>query len=530
MLIHRETTEMPLPQYNAAADLIDRNLATGRGNKIAVIDDSGSYTYAALAERVDRCVNGLREFGIEPEQRILLCLLDSIDFPTCFLGAIKAGIVPIPVNTMCPALDYAWVLTDSRATAAIVSAARMQEFVEAARMADWHGRIVVSGASDGGHASLGDLLGAASPLAATTDTRPDAVCFWLYSSGSTGKPKGAVHLQTSLVQTAELFAQGVLGITEHDVIFSSAKLFFAYGLGNSLTFPMAAGATSILLSSRVTPQAVIAILRERKPTIFCGVPTLFNALIASPDLPRFGEHNLRFCTSAGEALPERVGRAWREQTGVDIVDGIGSTEMLHIFVSNRPAAVRYGTTGQPVPGYRVRLTGDHGAEVPRGEIGEMLVNGPTAAACYWNNPERTRATFFGGWVRTGDKFRQTPEGDFVHCGRSDDMLKVSGNWVSPVEVESALMAHDAVFEAGVIGTPDENGLIKPKAFLVLKPGVAAGPELARTLQEFAASRLPHYKQPHWIEFVDALPKTATGKLQRYLLYKVQNETSNIGVR
>lgn len=524
----RAGERLQLQQYNAAVDLIDHNLGAGRGGKTAVIDDDGSYTYAELSERVDRSANALRELALEPEQRLMLCLTDSIDFPACFLGAIKAGIVPVPVNTMCPADDYAWMLADSRAKAAIVSSARLPEFEEAARMADWPGRIVVSGKGDGRLPLLAELLDASSPVAAAATTRPDDVCFWLYSSGSTGKPKGVVHLQTSLMQTAKLFGQGILGITESDLIYSSAKLFFAYGLGNALTFPLAAGATSILHSARVTPQTVGTILRKQAPTIFCGVPTLFNSLLASADLPGDGEHNLRFCTSAGEALPERVGRVWRELTGVDIVDGIGSTEMLHIYVSNRPGSVRYGSTGRPVPGYHVRLTGENGADVALGEIGEMMVSGPTSAACYWNNRERTRSAFLGEWVRTGDKFRETPEGYFVHCGRSDDMLKVSGNWVSPVEVEAALMTHDAVFEAGVIGVVDENGLIKPKAFLVVKPGVAPDPELARALQNYAGSRLPQFKCPHWIEFVEALPKTATGKLQRYRLHG-GSEMSRTGV-
>jgi len=515
----RTIDAVQLPLYNAAIDLVQRNLDRGRAGKMAIIDDWGSYTYATLAERVNRCANALLDFGLEPEHRLILCLLDSVDFPTCFLGAMEAGIVPIPVNTMCPAHDYAWILADSRAKAAVVSDARLPEFVEATRIAAWSGRFIVSGKSDGERPALRDLMDAASVVANPAATRPDDVCFWLYSSGSTGRPKGAVHVHTSLIQTADLFAQAILGITERDLIYSSAKLFFAYGLGNALSFPMSCGATSILHSGRVTPQAVNAILRDHRPTIFCGVPTLFNALLASPGLPKFGEHNLRFCTSAGEALPERVGRAWREHTGVDIVDGIGSTEMLHIFVSNRPGEVRYGTTGRPVPGYRVRLAGENGDDVRPGEIGEMQVSGPTAAACYWNNREKTRSTFLGEWVRTGDKFFQTPEGDFVYCGRSDDMMKVSGYWVSPAEVESELMAHEAVFEAGVIGVADEDGLIKPKAFLVLKPGVSETADVARSLDAFAKSRLPQYKCPRWIAFLDSLPKTATGKLQRYLLHR-----------
>ncbi|MGD0434837.1 MAG: benzoate-CoA ligase family protein [Bryobacteraceae bacterium] len=510
------------PRYNAAADLIERNVS--RGGKVAVIDEAGSHTYGELAERVHRCANALREFGVECEQRVVLCLFDSIDFHACFLGAIEAGAAPIPVNTLLTAADYAFILADSRPQAAIVSEARMPALLEGARLADWRGRFIVAGKGDGAYPVLADLATRASSASTVAPTRPDDVCFWLYSSGSTGDPKAVMHLQTSLVQTAERFGQGILGMTERDIVYSAAKLFFAYGLGNALSFPMSVGATSILLSGRPTPPTVNAILRNQRPTIFCGVPTLFNSLLASADSPQAGEHALRLCTSAGEALPEQLGRSWKEHTGVDIVDGIGSTEMLHIFVSNRPGSVRYGRTGRPVPGYRVRLVDDTGLDVAPGEVGEMLVSGPSAAAGYWGNAEKTRTTFLGEWVRTGDKFRETAEGDFVYCGRRDEMLKVSGNWVSPMEVESALMAHDAVFEAAVVGAADESGLVKPLAFVVLRPDVAAEPRLVEALQDFVKTRLAPYKYPRWIEFIDALPKTATGKIQRFVLQRRANAT------
>ncbi len=508
----------PPETYNAAAHLIERNLKNGRGGKVAFIDDRGSYSFAELAERVHRCANGLRNEGLEAEQRVVLCLLDTIDFPTCFLGAIEAGIVPIPLNTLLTAEDYAFILADARPKAAIVSEARRTVFQEAARLAEWDGRVIVA---EGGE--LESLLGKASAAAQVARTRPDDACFWLYSSGSTGDPKGVVHRHSSLARTAELFGQGVLGLSEADIVYSAAKLFFAYGLGNALTFPMWVGATSILFAARPSPDAVSALIREKRPTIFCGVPTLFNSLLGSGALPGAGEHAMRLCTSAGEALPEQVGRAWRDHTGVDIVDGIGSTEMLHIFVSNRPGAIRYGVTGRAVPGYRVRLVDDHGADVAPGEIGEMHVSGPTAAACYWNNSEKTRDTFLGEWLRTGDKFRQTEEGDFVYCGRRDEMLKVGGIWVSPMEVEAALMAHESVFEAAVVGAADESGLVKPMAFVVLKPGAHGGAELSEALQDFVKTRIAPYKYPRWIEFVEALPKTATGKIQRFMLKKRAHE-------
>ena len=514
------TREFRPPElYNAATELVDRNLRLGRGHKVSFIDHRGSYTYSDLADRVHRSANALRNAGIEAEQRIALCLHDTINFPTCFLGAIEAGIVPIPLNTLLTADDYAFILADARPKAAVISEARRAVFDEAARLAGWRGRVIAAEEAD---SELSNLLAKASSTRQVAPTRPDDTCFWLYSSGSTGDPKGVVHRHASLARTAELFGQGVLAMNENDVVHSAAKLFFAYGLGNALTFPMWAGATSILHAARPTPEAVNAILRERRPTIFCGVPTLFNALLASGAVPRVGDHAMRLCTSAGEALPEHVGHAWRDHTGVDIVDGIGSTEMLHIFVSNRPGAVHYGVTGSPVPGYRVRLVDEYGSEVAPGEIGEMHVSGPTAAACYWNNADRTRTTFLGEWVRTGDKFRQTEEG-FVYCGRRDEMLKVGGIWVSPMEVETALMLHESVFEAAVVGASDENGLVKPMAFVVIKLGASPNAALKATLQDFVKTRIAPYKYPRWIEFVDALPKTATGKIQRFLLQRRANE-------
>ena len=343
------------------------------------------------------------------------------------------------------------------------------------------------------------------------------VAFWLYSSGSTGQAKGAPHRHSSLVLTADLFARDTFGLREDDVVFSAAKLFFAYGIGNALTFPLALGATAVLYPGRVTPEVVGQMLTQHRVTVFCGVPTLYGALLASPHIPGRQAHALRLCMSAGESLPEEIGRAWTERTGAEIIDGIGSTEMLHIFVSNRPGQVRYGSTGHPVPGYEVKLVDETGRVVGPGHMGELYVRGPTMTVHYWNQPEKTAATFIDGWMKSGDKFAMAADGRLTHCGRADDMLKVSGIWVSPAEVENALLAHDAVLECAVIGVTDAAGLTKTKAFVVAKPGVEAGPGLVQDLKAFTKTRLAPYKYPRLIDFVDALPKTATGKIRRHVL-------------
>ena len=513
-----------LQSYNAAVELVDHNLSQ-RPGKIAYIDDHGSYTYADLAARVNRCSNVLTRLGLTQEARILLCLTDTIDFPSVFLGAIKAGLVPVAVNTLLTSSDYDFMLQDSRAQALIVSTSLLSGFTPVLDHQPYLKHAIQTGGNEPGYQQLHNLMAAAGTEFDAAPTRPDDSCFWLYSSGSTGTPKGTVHVQTSPVQTAQLYGQGILGIQESDVVFSAAKLFFAYGLGNALSFPLSVGATTVLLGERPTPASVSRILKQYRPTIFYGVPTLYSALLASTELPKREELNLRRCTSAGEALPPDIGRRWLERTGVDILDGLGSTEMLHIFLSNRPGEVRYGTSGKPVPGYDIRLINETGNPAPKGEIGELQVCGPTSAAYYWNNREKSRNTFLGPWTRSGDKYIESEGGYFTYCGRGDDMLKVSGIWVSPFEVEAALASHDSVLEAAVVGCADENGLIKPKAFVVLRPDYAGAPELSAALQQHVKTRLAPYKYPRWIEFVSELPKTATGKIQRF---KLRQERKEIG--
>ena len=501
--------------YNAAYDLIERNLLAGRGAKTAYIDDHGQCTYAELAERVNRAANALVTLGLRMEDRVMVAMHDGIDWPVVFLGAIKAGLVPVAANTLLTPDDYEFMLLDSRARALVVSNALLPTLQPVAARSPFLAHVIVADVA--GPGGLAARLAQAAPLCEPAPTTADDACFWLYSSGSTGKPKGTVHLHASPIQTAELFGRHTLGLREDDVIFSAAKLFFAYGLGNALSFPLAVGATAVLMAERPTPAAVFERLRRYQPSVFCGVPTLYASMLAAADLPAAGELALRLCTSAGEALPADLGRRFAARFGVDILDGIGSTEMLHIFLSNRPGDVRYGTTGKPVFGYRVRLVDDQGNPVPAGDLGELQASGPSSAACYWNNREKSLATFVGPWTRTGDKYHVDADGYFVYGGRSDDMLKVSGQYVSPFEVEAALASHPDVLEAAVVGQEDEEGLVKPKAFIV--PSRALDDPLAtsETLRQHVKASLAPHKYPRWIEFVAELPKTATGKIQRFKL-------------
>lgn len=511
--------QVQLPRkYNAAQDLLHRNAS--RGHKVAYIDAvSGQrLTYGELTDQAWRFANALRAQGFTRESRIMLCMLDTPTWPVVFLGCMLAGVVPVATNTLLTSKDFDYMLRDSRARGLVVSKALLPAFNDIlGKLPDVSTVIVADHAhsADGSsHLSLETLIAQADPTPHCADTCCDEVCFWLYSSGSTGSPKGTVHLHSHLIQTAELYGQGVLGIRESDVVYSAAKLFFAYGLGNALTFPMSVGATTVLLPARPTPSDVFNILVKHQPTIFYGVPTLYASLLADPKRPKASALNLRMCTSAGEALPAEIGKKWNAEYGCEILDGIGSTEMLHIFLSNRPGEVRYGTTGKAVPGYELRIVGENGEICADGEIGELQINGPSAALMYWNNREKTKATFAGEWTRSGDKYIRDSDGFYTYSGRSDDMLKVGGIYVSPFEVEASLMTHPSILEAAVVGMADTDGLIKPKAFVVFKEGQSVSTD---DLKQHVKAQLAPYKYPRWFEFVSELPKTATGKIQRFKL-------------
>ncbi len=467
-----------------------------------------------------RFAAGLKAAGIERERRIALVMLDTVDFPIAFWGALRAGVIPVPINTLLPADITGYILQDSRAAALFVSAPLLELLRPVARRMT---RVVVSN-PDARPSAFTAFLAAGNPPP-VADCSPDETAFWLYSSGSTGAPKGVCHVHSSLKATVDTYAANILKLGPDDVVFSAAKLFFAYGLGNSMTFPMAAGAAAVLLPDRPTPDAVLQVMRRHRPTLFAGVPTLYAALLAHPELgPGAGSTRLKTCISAGEPLPEHVGRRWREKTGRDILDGIGSTEMLHIFLSNRADDIRYGSTGKAVPGYELRIVAETGNEAADGEAGELVVCGPSAAHGYWNQRDKSRRTFRGEWTHTGDTYTRDADGYYRYCGRQDDMLKVGGIWVSPFEVEEALIAHPSVLEAAVVGHPDADGLIKPKAFVVLQESAQALDRtvLCETLQSSVKERIGVWKYPRWIEFADTLPKTATGKIQRYKLREVRN--------
>src|SRR6266581_4490094 len=472
-------------QFNVASWFVDKNVAEGRGASPAFLHEDRTLTYADVQELVNRTGNALLELGVEMETRVLMLCLDAPEFIGTFWGAIKIGAVPVPVNTLMRTADYLYFLGDSRAKVAVISAPLLAE--------------------------------ASATLEAAPTSRDDAA-FWQYSSGSTGFPKGAVHLHHDMVVCCGTYGKQVLGIRPTDRVYSAAKLFFAYGLGNACFFPMGVGAQSVLYPHRPTPESVFELIARYRPTLFFGVPTLYAGMLAVKEAEaRFDTSSLRLCVSAGEALPDEIYRRWRERFGVEIIDGIGTTEIGHIFLSNRPGAARPGSSGLPVPGYELAIVDDEGRPVPQGEIGNLRVKGDSTMAYYWNKHEKTKETLFGHWIQTGDKVYQDADGYFWYCGRADDMLKVGGIWVSPVEVEGTLIKHPAVLEAAVVGREDADRLVKPHAFVVLKGEAQASPALADELKAFVKDKIAPYKYQRWIEFVGELPKTATGKIQRFKL-------------
>ncbi len=518
------------PIFNAATYFVDRNLHEGRGEKTAIIYEGQEFSYQQIAQMVNQAGSMLRDLGLQPEQRVLLLLLDSPEFVATFFGAMKIGAVPIPTNTLLKSQDYKYLLEDSRSMIAIVSEPLLP-LIEAIREQCRYPRhLIVACTKPGsdpenelklktkGYWLYHELIAKADKEIEAEPTSKDDAAFWLYSSGTTGFPKGAVHLHHDMVYCTEYYARGILNMTENDRCFSIAKLFFAYGLGNGLYFPFGVGATAVLLPGRPEPRKVLELVQAHRPTLLFGVPTAYAGILSLPNIENeYNTSSLRAGVSAGEALPRPVWEKFKARFGVEILDGIGSTEVLHIFISNRSGRVKPGSTGEIVPGYEAKIVDDAGREVSPNEEGYLLVKGDSTCAYYWNKHDKTKETIIGEWIRTGDKYHMDEDGYYWYHGRADDMIKAGGIWVSPVEVESALSEHPAVLEAGVVGQADIDTLVKPAAYVVLKPGYTAGLELETELKQFVKDKIAVYKYPRWVNFVESLPRTATGKLQRFRL-------------
>lgn len=519
---------IPLPdEFNAAAYFIDRNMGEGRESKVAIECGELRVTYGELFALVNRLGNGLKSLGVRMEERVLLLLVDTPEFAISFFGAIKIGAVPVPVNTLLKPPDYKYLLNNARARVAIVSESLLPlvQAIPKGELPYLETVVVVGGAAPSGTLSFDELIRNSSDELEARPTRKDDAAFWLYSSGSTGPPKACVHLQHDMVVSAERYAKAILKISESDRFFSVAKLFFAYGLGNGLYFPLAVGATSILLPGPPRPEAVLEAVKRHRPTLFFSVPSNYVKLLAYAESSAadFDLSSVRHAISAGEALPASVFYAFKQRFGVEILDAIGSTEALHMVISNAPGEVRPGSSGKILPGFEARIVDDHDQPVAQGEIGNLLIKADSTCAYYWNEHEKTKATLQGPWLRTGDKYHQDVEGYFWYAGRSDDMMKVSGAWVSPIEIERILMEHPNVLEVAVVFAQDEDGFSKPAACVVLRNGASGNDALARELREFVLQRLPVYKRPHWVKFFSELPKTATGKVQRFKLRGLMND-------
>ena len=521
-----DTAVIKVPEiFNVATVMIDRHVEEGRSRKVAIESGDEIVSYQHLLERTNQVGNALRRLEIDLEQRVLLALMDGPEFLYCFFGAIKIGAVAVPVNPLLKAHEYEYLFNDTRARVAIVAEAALPEIQKLSRdRLRYLQHIVVAGSSNRQFAQLSELMKAASPELHAEPTNKDDAAFWLYSSGSTGAPKGCVHLHHDMVVSSEAYAKGILRMKESDRCYSVARLFFAYGLGNAGYFPLYCGATAILSPARPTPEGVFADIERYRPTLFFSVPTNYAALLAHRrgDGKEFDLSSVRHAISAGESLPGPLFERFKQRFGIEILDAWGSTEMLHMGLANSPGDVRPGSSGKIIPGYEAKIVDEQGSPVPKGEIGQLLIKADSTCTCYWNQHEKSKATFEGGWFRTGDKYYQDEDGYFWYAGRSDDLFKVNGRWLSPTEVESALIAHPAVREAGVVGREDGAGLVKPAAYIVLNDTFVASDSLRRELQDWVGGKLSSFKKPQWIEYLPELPKTATGKLQRFKLRELKS--------
>ncbi|MEE8111068.1 MAG: benzoate-CoA ligase family protein, partial [bacterium] len=513
-MVDLEAVAASIPEsYNASTTFIDDNLAAGRGDEVAIRYEGQTYTYGQVGQMMNRLGNALLSLGVQREQRVILLLLDSPEFAASFFGGMRIGAVPIPTNTLLKAADYRYLFNDSRVRVLIAHEALMGCIREIRAELKYLEHVIVVGEPQKGEISYEELVEKQPEVLEPTETHKDEIAFWLYSSGSTGFPKGAVHLHHDMVYCSDLYARNVLDINENDRTFSVAKLFFAYGLGNNLYFPFRVGGSCVLYPHPPKPEEMFKVIDREKPTLFYCVPTMYAAMLQIKDAEeRFDLSSLRLCVSAGEALPAELFNQWKERFGVEILDGIGSTEMLHIYLTNWAGRVKPGSSGSAVPGYDVKIVDEEGTPVPDGEVGNLWVMGESCSPFYWNKHAETKRAMRGEWFVSGDKYYRDEEGHYWYCGRSDDMLKVGGIWVSPVEVENTLIEHPAVLEAAVVGREDDDGLTKPKAYVVLAEGHTGSEDLAQEMMEFVRERIAAYKRPRWLEFLEALPKTATGKI------------------
>ncbi|MGA2215283.1 MAG: benzoate-CoA ligase family protein [Bryobacteraceae bacterium] len=523
----RSSARLELPdRYNLVDHFVDRHIRENRAQNTAIVSGDQRVTYGEIAEQVNRVGNGLLSLGLQEEQRVLLVLPDIPEFAAAYFGTMKIGAVAVPTSTALRSSDYAYFLEESRARLAIVHSALLAEFRPALARQRYCTNVIVCGDPADGYIQWNQLLMGGSPKLEAAPTTKDDAAFWLWTSGSTGRPKAAVHVQHDWVNCCECYARGVLDIRADDVTFSSSKLFHAYGLGNGLMFPFHAGATTILYPGKPDARAILDTVQANRPTLFFSVPTLYAAMLQ--EIGQKGAYDLRsvrLAASAAEPLPAEIFRRWKKRFGVEILDGIGSTEMLHIYLSARAGQVRAGSTGQAVPGYELALLDHADQPVPPGAIGDLMVAGPSTAQCYWNRHALTQERMRGRWFFTGDKYLVDEDGYYWYAGRSDDMFRVSGQWVSPIEVECTLIEHHCVLEAAVIAFEEETGLHTPKAFVVLREGYAEGEELVRELQDFVKQRVTPYKYPRRIEFLTELPKTAAGKVLRYKLREMSRAVS-----
>jgi benzoate-CoA ligase family protein len=509
--------ELP-ERLNAAREFVDVHLARGRADKPAILCGDRVMTYQQLFDDVNRFGNVLTALDVRMEERVALLLPDSPEWVSSFFGAMKVGAVALPLNTNLKAADYLYFLNDSRARVLVVDPSLLEPIQAIASQLTYLKQILVVGDNPHGHLSLGAVMAAAAPDLEPADTSKDDMAFWLYSSGTTGSPKAAIHLHHDMIVAADLYAKATIGLREADVSYSVAKLFFAFGLGNGLYFPLRVGGTTVLLPGRPTPDAAFAMIDDHQPTVFYSVPTCYAAMLHEAEKTgRTSLGRVRMCVSAGETLPAHLFQTWRDRFGIEILDGIGSTEILHIFISNRPGHAKPGSTGQIVPGYEAKIVDEDGRELPPGSVGTLWIKGDSIAAGYWNKHEQTKQTFCGPWINTHDKFLLDDDGYFWYAGRTDDMMKVSGQAVWPTDVEGVLIKHPAVLETGVVGALDADGLTRPVAYVVLKDGRVAAGDLARELQQFVKQQTAPHKYPRAVVFVDELPKTATGKIKRFRL-------------